>query len=58
MGLNEIRLVTNNPKKIRELEENGIIITEVVGTKVHVKDGNESYLKTKASHGKHRFHFD
>ncbi|PSV47598.1 GTP cyclohydrolase II [Photobacterium indicum] len=58
LGLNEIRLVTNNPKKIRELEENGIIITEVVGTKAHVKDGNESYLKTKASHGKHRFHFD
>jgi GTP cyclohydrolase II len=58
LGLNEIRLVTNNPKKIRELEENGIIITEVVGTKAHVKEGNESYLKTKASHGKHRFHFD
>jgi GTP cyclohydrolase II len=58
LGLNEIRLVTNNPKKIRELEENGITITEVVGTKAHVKDGNESYLKTKASHGKHRFHFD
>ncbi|MGF1692885.1 GTP cyclohydrolase II [Photobacterium kagoshimensis] len=58
LGLSTIRLVTNNPKKIRELEENGIIIAEVVGTKAHVKDGNESYLKTKAAHGKHRFNFD
>ncbi|MGF1723708.1 GTP cyclohydrolase II [Photobacterium nomapromontoriensis] len=58
LGMNAIRLITNNPKKIRELEALGIVITEVVGTKAHVKDGNESYLKTKASHGKHRFHFD
>ncbi|MGR5062196.1 GTP cyclohydrolase II [Photobacterium sp. DNB22_13_2] len=58
LGLKEIRLITNNPKKIRELEALGIVITEVVGTKAHVKDGNESYLKTKAAHGKHRFHFD
>ena len=58
LGLTEIRLVTNNPKKIRELSENGINIVEVVGTKAHVKDGNESYLKTKASHGHHRFNFE
>ncbi|MGF1687017.1 GTP cyclohydrolase II [Photobacterium japonica] len=58
LGITSIRLVTNNPKKIRELEGFGIVITEVVGTKAHVKDGNEQYLKTKASHGKHRFHFD
>lgn len=58
LGLTDIRLVTNNPKKIRELGENGINIVEVVGTKAHVKDGNESYLKTKASHGHHRFNFE
>ncbi|GAL07161.1 GTP cyclohydrolase-2 [Photobacterium aphoticum] len=58
LGIDAIRLITNNPKKIRELEELGIVITEVVGTKAHVKEGNENYLKTKASHGKHRFHFD
>ncbi|PSV28442.1 GTP cyclohydrolase [Photobacterium sp. GB-27] len=58
LGLTEIRLVTNNPKKIRELSENGINIVEVVGTKAHVKDGNESYLKTKASHGHHRLYFE
>ncbi len=58
LGLTDIRLVTNNPKKIRELSENGTNIVEVVGTKAHVEDGNESYLKTKASHGHHRFNFE
>ncbi|ELR67769.1 GTP cyclohydrolase II [Photobacterium marinum] len=58
LGLKEIRLITNNPKKINELEALGITIAEVVGTKAYIKDGNESYLRTKASHGKHRFNFD
>ncbi|USD66389.1 GTP cyclohydrolase II [Vibrio sp. SCSIO 43136] len=53
LDVNKIRLVTNNPKKIRELKEHGIEIDEVVNTLAHVKDGNESYLKAKASHGKH-----
>lgn len=53
LGVNQIRLVTNNPKKIRELKEHGIEIQEVINTMAHVKAGNENYLKAKASHGKH-----
>jgi len=53
LGVEKIRLITNNPKKIRDLEEYGIEIGEVVNTLAHVKDGNESYLKAKVSHGKH-----
>lgn len=53
LGVEQIRLVTNNPKKIRELKEHGIEIMEVINTMAHVKSGNESYLKAKASHGKH-----
>ncbi|WVM82466.1 GTP cyclohydrolase II [Vibrio harveyi] len=53
LGVGKIRLVTNNPKKIRELSEYGIEITEVVNTSAHIKDGNENYLKAKVSHGKH-----
>ncbi|MCF6451050.1 GTP cyclohydrolase II [Vibrio sp. MMG022] len=53
LGVNKIQLVTNNPKKIRELSEYGIEIAEVVNTSAHIKDGNENYLKAKASHGKH-----
>ncbi|WP_194435522.1 GTP cyclohydrolase II [Vibrio fluminensis] len=53
LGVSKIRLVTNNPKKVRELQEHGIEIEEVVNTLAHIKDGNESYLKAKVSHGKH-----
>ncbi|WP_171972046.1 GTP cyclohydrolase II [Vibrio ponticus] len=53
LGVDKIRLVTNNPKKVRELQEHGIEIEEVVNTLAHIKDGNESYLKAKVSHGKH-----
>ncbi|NOH96858.1 GTP cyclohydrolase II [Vibrio sp. 99-70-13A1] len=53
LGINTIRLVTNNPKKIRELKSHGIQIEEVVNTSAHVKLGNESYLQAKVSHGKH-----
>ncbi|GAB2659172.1 GTP cyclohydrolase II [Vibrio panuliri] len=53
LGVSKIRLVTNNPKKVRELKEHGIEIVEVVNTLAHIKDGNENYLKAKISHGKH-----
>ncbi|MGD8109167.1 GTP cyclohydrolase II [Vibrio sp. TRT 21S02] len=53
LGVNRIRLVTNNPKKVKELQENGIVIEEVVNTSAHLKEGNESYLQAKVSHGKH-----
>ncbi|MGR5070042.1 GTP cyclohydrolase II [Vibrio alfacsensis] len=53
LGVSKIRLVTNNPKKIRELSQYGIEIEEVINTSAHIKDGNENYLKAKVSHGKH-----
>ncbi|MCY9804912.1 GTP cyclohydrolase II [Vibrio scophthalmi] len=57
LGVGKIRLVTNNPKKIKELKEHGIEIAEVVNTLAHIKEGNESYLKAKVSHGKHLLKF-
>jgi GTP cyclohydrolase II len=53
LGTEKIRLVTNNPKKIKELKSFGIEIEEVVNTSAHIKSGNESYLKAKVLHGKH-----
>ncbi|MGC9402495.1 GTP cyclohydrolase II [Vibrio genomosp. F10] len=53
LNISKIRLVTNNPKKIKELKENGIEIVEIVNTSAHIKVGNESYLQAKVSHGKH-----
>ncbi|MGO2497978.1 MAG: GTP cyclohydrolase II [Vibrio litoralis] len=58
LGINKIKLITNNPKKMKELQEFGIELEEVIPTHVHIKHGNESYLKAKASHGKHRLNFD
>ncbi|PMH46600.1 GTP cyclohydrolase [Vibrio sp. 10N.286.49.B3] len=53
LGIEKIRLVTNNPKKIKELQDNGVEIESVVNTAAHIKSGNESYLQAKVSHGKH-----
>ena len=54
LGVTSIKLITNNPKKINEIQELGIEVKEVIHTAAHVKNGNESYLKAKVSHGKHQ----
>lgn len=53
LGVNKIKLITNNPKKIKELEDLGIEIEQVIATKVHLKKGNEHYLQAKREHGNH-----
>ncbi|MFD2176804.1 GTP cyclohydrolase II [Veronia pacifica] len=58
LGVESIRLITNNPKKIREIQGYGITLAEVIGTKAHIKDGNKHYLKAKISHGKHKLSID
>lgn len=46
-GLSEIQLITNNPKKIQELEELGIRVKKRVQAKISPTEHNLSYLKTK-----------
>lgn len=53
LDIEKIRLITNNPKKINDLESKGIEIMEVINTSAYLKSGNENYLKAKVSHGKH-----
>ncbi|MDA9555896.1 GTP cyclohydrolase II [Vibrio sp.] len=53
LGITTVRLVTNNPRKIRELTSHGIKIDKVLNTSAHIKQGNESYLAAKVAHGKH-----
>jgi len=53
LNINKIKLMTNNPKKVKELQAYGIEIDEVVNTEAHIKQGNENYLKAKVSHGNH-----
>lgn len=57
LGVSKIRLVTNNPKNFFFKQKTAYEIVEVVNTSAHIKDGNESYLKAKVSHGKHNLKF-
>ncbi|MGF1906984.1 GTP cyclohydrolase II [Aliivibrio salmonicida] len=51
LNITTIKLITNNPKKIKDIQDYGITLDEVVHTHAHIKKGNESYLQSKADHG-------
>ncbi|WKE66823.1 GTP cyclohydrolase II [Gallaecimonas kandeliae] len=53
LGLDHIRLLTNNPRKIEQLESHGIHVDERVGTRVYRNDHNERYLAAKKEEGRH-----
>lgn len=56
LGLNKVKLMTNNPNKLKALRDAGIEVETVVGTQAHIKSGhvgNRSYLETKVKHGSH-----
>lgn len=56
LGVSDIRLLTNNPEKIRVLEQAGIKITERVPLEVGENPNNEHYLATKVSKMGHLLH--
>ena len=47
LGLNSVRLLTNNPEKVRQLELHGVAVTERVPLVVGIGEFNEDYLATK-----------
>ena len=47
LGLREVRLLTNNPEKVRQLELHGIAVTERVPLIVGIGEFNEKYVATK-----------
>ena len=47
LGLSEVRAITNNPEKLRQLTERGIRVIEQVPLVVGVGDFNEAYLEAK-----------
>lgn len=49
MNIPTIKLLTNNPKKIRELEMAGIEIDQRVPLEIEVTEHNKKYLQTKQS---------
>ncbi|OBU43518.1 GTP cyclohydrolase II [Photobacterium damselae] len=54
LNINSIRLVTNNPLKIKELTKHGININEVISTRVYIKEDNRNYLTAKSLYGNHK----
>ncbi|MGZ4474899.1 MAG: bifunctional 3,4-dihydroxy-2-butanone-4-phosphate synthase/GTP cyclohydrolase II, partial [Nocardioides sp.] len=47
LGVTNVRLMTNNPDKISNLEDYGIAVAERVALTPHPNDHNINYLLTK-----------
>lgn len=47
LGISEVRLLSNNPKKIEALENSGVRVIERVNAQVEVLPTMEDYLRTK-----------
>jgi GTP cyclohydrolase II len=55
LGVKRIRLLTNNPDKVRQLVAFGIDVVATVPTGVYVNQHNREYLRAKAGKGQHSF---
>lgn len=58
LGLKEVEILSNNPEKIRQLRENGVLVQGQRLTGVHVTDSNREYLKAKVVHAGHSIDID
>lgn len=54
LNISNIKLLSNNPDKVRQLRHHGIIISEEVSTGVFVKPSNRNYLEAKVVKTNHR----
>jgi len=53
MGIKRVRLMTNNPLKIAQLERHGVEVVERVAHSFPANGHNENYLRTKAERAGH-----
>lgn len=58
MGLEKIRLITNNPAKIEGLEELGITVEERIPIIAEISDNNRRYIETKTVRMNHMINMD
>src|ERR687883_238847 len=56
LGLTSIRILTNNPKKIRGLEGYGLAVSDQVPIEHVANPHNEAYLRAKAERMGHTLH--
>ena len=57
LGIESVRLISNNPRKVRFLERHGVRVT-MVNTHPVVRPENAEYLQTKKAKLGHRLHLD
>lgn len=53
VGVAAVKLITNNPDKIAQLEQNGVQVVERVSTPAYVTAHNRRYLAAKATKSHH-----
>lgn len=53
LGVSSICLLTNNPTKVRSLEEHGVVVSAVISLKVTANKHNARYLETKREKSGH-----
>ena len=58
MGLCQVRVLSNNPLKLRALEEAGLVVVERVSIEVEPPESAAHYLKTKKEKMGHLLEFD
>ena len=58
LGIRSVRLLTNNPDKVVQLEKHGIRVVERVPHVMEIHHHNAEYLKTKAHRQGHFIAFD
>ncbi len=56
LGVPRIRLITNNPRKIKGLDEHGIEIVETVPIQLPTGEFNKRYMETKKEKLGHKLH--
>jgi len=54
LNISTLKLMTNNPIKVKALIDYGLTVEKEVNTSTHVKDGNEDYLKAKVDNAGHK----
>ncbi|WP_349407626.1 bifunctional 3,4-dihydroxy-2-butanone-4-phosphate synthase/GTP cyclohydrolase II [Pseudalkalibacillus sp. SCS-8] len=57
IGISKMKLLTNNPRKIKGLSGYGLEVVDRVGIQLPHRDENERYLRTKHSKLGHMLHF-
>ena len=54
LNLKKLRLLSNNPDKVKQLEQYNIEVCEMVTTGAYISAGNHSYLKAKVDKANHQ----